>query len=81
MIATKIFKNGGSQAVRIPKQFRFDTDTVYIKQTAMGLLLTSKPENYWQAWLTQLRKHSWDVEVEEIEDTELMERDWDDLFT
>jgi antitoxin VapB len=29
----KIFKNGQSQAVRLPKEFRFKGDHVYIKRT------------------------------------------------
>jgi antitoxin VapB len=36
----KIFMNGRSQAVRLPKEYRFDTDEVYIsKQGQMSLFL------------------------------------------
>jgi antitoxin VapB len=43
MIATaKIFKTGRSQAVRLPKRFRFDADEVHIQATPDGLLLTEK---------------------------------------
>ena len=30
MTTTKVFRSGNSQAVRIPKEFRFDTDTLEI---------------------------------------------------
>ena len=33
---TKVFKSGGSQAVRIPRAFRLDTDTVTLDRTEGG---------------------------------------------
>lgn len=81
MMEAKIFKNGGSQAVRLPKAYRFSTDVVQIKETPMGLLLISDPENFWANWLSQLREHTWDVEIEDIDELEEQERDWDGLFT
>ena len=80
MLTTKIFRNGGSQAVRIPKSLRFETDEVYIKKTPMGLLLIPRTEDYWSLWLQHLREHQWDVSVDEIDDPEPQERAWDDLF-
>jgi antitoxin VapB len=38
----KVFMSGRSQAVRIPKELRFDTGEVYIRRTPEGLLLTPK---------------------------------------
>jgi len=35
----KLFKNGGSQAVRLPKEFQFETDKVYIKKMGTGVVL------------------------------------------
>ena len=81
MTEAKIFKNGGSQAVRLPKAYRFDSDTVQIKETPMGLLLIFDPANFWQNWLNQLHKHQWTVEIDAIEELPIEERDWDDLFT
>ena len=81
MLEAKIFKNGGSQAVRLPKAVRFDTDTVKIKETPMGLLLIADPANFWQNWLDQLHQHEWTVDIDEIEDLPNEERDWDGLFT
>ncbi|MCK4504706.1 MAG: AbrB/MazE/SpoVT family DNA-binding domain-containing protein, partial [Candidatus Aegiribacteria sp.] len=34
MKTAKLFKNGRSQAVRLPKAYRFDGDEVYIKRVA-----------------------------------------------
>ena len=41
----KLFKNGASQAVRLPAEFRFEGDEVYItRDTRTGdLLLSNKP--------------------------------------
>jgi antitoxin VapB len=39
MKVAKVFKNGRSQAVRIPKEFRFDTETVYIKKEGEVVML------------------------------------------
>ncbi len=39
MKTAKLFKNGGSQAVRLPKEFQFEGDIVYIKQLGNALVL------------------------------------------
>lgn len=38
----KVFMSGRSQAVRLPKEFRFDVDEVQIERTADGILLRTK---------------------------------------
>jgi len=38
----KIFKNGASQAVRLPKEFRFDAEEVCIKRIGSAALLFPK---------------------------------------
>lgn len=35
----KVFRNGRSQAVRLPREFRFDGDRVRIRRVAEGVLL------------------------------------------
>ena len=35
----KLFQNGRSQAVRLPREFRFDGDEVRIRQVGNGVLL------------------------------------------
>lgn len=39
MKTAKVFKHGNSQAVRLPKEFRFEGDEVLIKHAAGGVLL------------------------------------------
>jgi len=38
----RIFTNGGSQAVRLPKEFRFDTDEVCIRRIGDAIILFPK---------------------------------------
>ncbi len=42
----KIFMNGRSQAVRLPKEYRFDTDEVYITRQGQNIILSPK-ETTW----------------------------------
>jgi len=43
----KVFLNGRSQAIRIPKDFRVDSDEVYIEKVGNTLVITPKRENHW----------------------------------
>jgi antitoxin VapB len=43
----KIFQNGGSQAVRLPKKFRFRDDEVLVRRAGRGILL--EPADEWPA--------------------------------
>lgn len=49
-IEAKIFRNGANQAVRIPVELSFDTDTVIIERVANGILLRPKHWGGWQAF-------------------------------
>lgn len=40
METTRVFMSGRSQAVRIPKQFRFDTDEVFVSKIGESVVLT-----------------------------------------
>lgn len=43
MVATaKIFQNGASQAVRLPREFRFEGDEVCVKRIGAAVLLYPK---------------------------------------
>jgi len=46
MKTAKIFKHGNSQAVRLPKEFRFDADEVLVKRSGGGVLLLPKKITY-----------------------------------
>ncbi|PYV38954.1 MAG: AbrB/MazE/SpoVT family DNA-binding domain-containing protein [Acidobacteria bacterium] len=57
MKTAKIFKNGQSQAVRLPKEFRFEDDEVFIKRTGSAVLLIPKRSS-WDSLLNSLEKFS-----------------------
>ena len=38
-ITAKLFKNGRSQAVRLPREFRFDGDRVRVRRVGRGVLI------------------------------------------
>jgi antitoxin VapB len=60
MIKTaKLFQNGQSQAVRLPKEFRFEGDKVYIKKTGNAVILIPYQES-WQSLFDSLEKFSAD---------------------
>ena len=42
----KLFKNGRSQAVRLPKEFRFDGDEVYIQKIDDMVVLIPKKDKW-----------------------------------
>ena len=48
MQTAKLFENGRSQAVRLPKKFRFEGKQVYIKQVGDAVILLP----YHQPWNT-----------------------------
>ena len=40
----RLFRNGRSQAVRLPKEFRFEGDRVHVRRMGAGVLLEPIPE-------------------------------------
>ena len=46
----KVFMNNRSQAVRLPKEFQFDTDVVFIRRDGDDVILSSRPMD-WQPYL------------------------------
>jgi antitoxin VapB len=46
MKTAKVFKHGNSQAVRLPKEFRFDDDEVLIRRSGEGVLLLPRKLTY-----------------------------------
>lgn len=59
MTKAKLFKNGQSQAVRLPKEFRLPGTEVYIKMFGNAVVLIPK-DNPWQSLLGSLGKFSSD---------------------
>ena len=42
MSTAKVFQNGRSQAIRLPKEFRVDVDEVFLRRTPEGFLVIAK---------------------------------------
>lgn len=60
METAKIFENGRSQAVRLPKKFRFNTDEVIVQQLGDAVILVPK-ESLWQTFMAGLDGFTSDV--------------------
>jgi len=57
MKTAKLFQNGQSQAVRLPKEFRFEGDEVIIKRSGNAVVLI--PSNHpWDVLVDSLNKFS-----------------------
>jgi antitoxin VapB len=52
MDRAKIFRHDGSQAVRLPKDYRFDTDEVRVWRHGSAVILEPVPKDW--AWLAPL---------------------------
>jgi antitoxin VapB len=59
MKTAKIFQNGQSQAVRLPKEFRFDDTEVFIKKSGNVVQLIPRSDS-WGALFDSLGKFSRD---------------------
>ncbi len=57
MEKAKLFINGRSQAVRLPKAYRFKGTEVYIKKISEGVLLIPKEQSIWDIWEQNLKKY------------------------
>jgi antitoxin VapB len=55
----KIFMSGRSQAVRLPKEFRFEGTEVRITRVGNGVLLEPVQAQYkdWESWFAALDKY------------------------
>lgn len=57
MKTAKLFQNGQSQAVRLPKEFRFEGSEVFIKKSGNVVLLIPTAHS-WDSLLGSLEKFS-----------------------
>ena len=69
----KIFSNGGSQAVRLPKSCRFDQDEVLVNRIGKAVLLLPK-EDPWAEALQGLQLFTDDFLSYGIDDLPVQER-------
>jgi antitoxin VapB len=70
----KIFMNNRSQAVRIPKEFRFSTPEVYIRKEGEEVILSPRPTD----WSAYLKPHPVASEafMANVEELPVQERDF-----
>ena len=70
----KIFMNGRSQAVRLPKDYRFDCDEVFIRKQGDEVVISPKV-NTWDDFFDQLSAFD-DAYLADREQTAPQERDF-----
>ena len=58
MDTAKLFKNGRSQAVRLPKAYAMPGDEVYVKRVNGVVMLIPKHEDPWGPFVDSLDKFS-----------------------
>ena len=74
MKTAKLFKNGESQAVRLPKEFRFQGDEVFIKRAGSAIVLFPKAKS-WDVLLESLDRFPSDFMNDREQPRELDQRD------
>lgn len=80
MQTAKLFRNGRSQAVRLPKAFRFEGEEVYIKKTSGGVLLLPKDHRVWDVWEKNVMKYEAPFMVERNQPQPQERTGLDDVF-
>lgn len=85
MAEAKLFKVGGSQAVRLPKEFRFEGDRVHIRREGRRVILEphepDRPRTLEEvrAWLKSIQMDvGSDFMAEGRQQPPPQERDWPD---
>ncbi len=68
----KVFMNNRSQAVRLPKEFQFDTQEVFIRKVGSDVILSPRPAD-WSAYLVDAPVASEDF-MQDVEDLPVQER-------
>jgi len=76
MTMAKLFRNGRSQAVRLPREFRFEGDHVFVKRVGEGVLLMPAKRS-WDALAHSLTEFSDDFMAKREQPPE---QDRTDLF-
>jgi antitoxin VapB len=75
MQTAKVFQNGRSQAIRLPKDFRVDADEVYLKKTLEGFLVVSRDP--WEMFFEGVAELSDGFMAKDRRQPEHQERDWE----
>ena len=69
----RIFMNNRSQAVRLPKEFQFSTEEVFIKKAGSEVVLSPRPFD-WTTYLAEGPAASANF-MEDVEDLPVQERE------
>jgi len=75
MNTAKIFQNGRSQAVRLPKEFRFDGNEVFVHKVGNAVVLLPVRHS-WDTLFQSLNQFSDDFMQDGRQQAELQERDF-----
>lgn len=73
MRTAKIFPNGRSQAVRLPKEFHFDTDEVFIAKLGEAVVLFPR-EKTWEVFAESLSEFTDDFMTDRAQPAEAQRR-------
>ena len=63
MKTAKLFRNGRSQGVRLPREFRFEGDHVFLKRVGNGVLILPAKKS-WEILISSLGQFSEDFMAE-----------------
>jgi len=74
MQTAKLFKNGQSQAVRLPKEFRMSGGEVYIKKQGEAIVLLPK-NKAWAPLIDSLNHFAKDFKIERNQPAENQKRE------
>ncbi len=69
----KVFMTNRSQAVRLPKDYQFSTDEVFIRREGDDVVLSPKPHD-WRGYFASAPRAS-DAFMVEVEDLPVQERE------
>ena len=69
----KVFMTNRSQAVRLPKEYQFDTDEVFIRKVGEDVILSPRPRD-WRTYLASAPVAS-DAFMATVEDLPVQERE------
>lgn len=78
MTTAKLFWSGNSQAVRLPKEFRFEGNTVHIRRQGRQVIIEPISQDW--TWLDDLPSFDSSLAqaVDELRNAPAQERDWGD---
>lgn len=75
MKTAKIFRNGQSQAIRLPKEFRVTGSQILIKKQGKFIILIPLEENPWETFFDNLHAFSNDFMLERNQPSDQQKRE------